>query len=416
MRNIYILFVLLNMMAMPSCSTKLCDKVNNPDTKSVFFKCAEKTFEITPWCSFHVRIDDYENGRVVASNGAVVSYYHDDTSSTLFLHLDDSYSYAKTNKLEVVKVDYANKDFLSFNKANSEQLYWNQRLDVESKMGYLPFFFQSVMSDLLPIEKLSIHEYCDTVVRSVSSMVFKGISPEYKSTNCVTGETRTKQYECYYWVNKTKSMLDSLIVRNNQSDDYSVYIVESLHQDNMASYYDSIFNCDMRSCEGFAMIDENSWLDVGNETETPLTDWEEYPIVNLKGDTVFLSEMDGWLLLNLWCFNCPTCIKELKEWGEEKDSLGYRPLMRNGIKILSLNYKSDNFDLLNQMASQTNSDDILFSAKGIDRFFQLPYLGYNYLFSPAKEIVYQSPYIGNNGDYSELLEAKANYEKQHKNK
>ena len=282
----FLMGVLLGVMTLSSCSTKHGNKACDSSAESFFFNCAEKVFEDSQWCSFHVRISDYMNGHLMTSNGASVSYLHNNDESVLFLHLDDDYSYSKFNKSIVTTVDFANRDLLLFNKANSEQLYWMQRLNVESKIGYIPFFFQLVMKELLPIEKLSMHDYCDTVVRSVTCMVFKGNSPEYKSTNCVTGETRITQYECYYWVNKATSMLDSLVVFSNQSDECSVYVVESIHQNNMSSYYDSVFNYNARLDEGFAIMDENNLSDRGSKTETVSTDWKKYPVITLQGDTI----------------------------------------------------------------------------------------------------------------------------------
>ena len=54
----------------------------------------------------------------------------------------------------------------------------------------------------------------------------------------------------------------------------------------------------------------------------------------------------------------------------------------------------------------------MYSGKGIGGVIELPYLGYFYLISPDKEVVYDS---SNLGDYSELLKAKSDYEKQHQN-
>ena len=65
------------------------------------------------------------------------------------------------------------------------------------------------------------------------------------------------------------------------------------------------------------------------------------------------------------------------------------------------------------MGEKTNTSDIMYSAKYINGVISIPYLGYYYLVSPEKTIVWHSDSLG---DYSELLKAKANYEKQHKNK
>lgn len=95
------------------------------------------------------------------------------------------------------------------------------------------------------------------------------------------------------------------------------------------------------------------------------------------------------------------------------DSLGYRIIEKHDISILSVNYVSGNTTLIGDMASKTNTTDITYCAQGLRRVLTIPYLGYYYLISPDKQIVYET---NNLGDYSELLEAKAKYDKQHQNK
>ena len=51
----------------------------------------------------------------------------------------------------------------------------------------------------------------------------------------------------------------------------------------------------------------------------------------------------------------------------------------------------------------------MYSGKGLSGVIELRYFGYYYLISPDKQIVFETYHLG---DYSELLEAKANYEKQ----
>ena len=136
----------------------------------------------------------------------------------------------------------------------------------------------------------------------------------------------------------------------------------------------------------------------------------DYPLVGLNNDTITIASLDGWILLSLWSFNCPSCIRNMQKYGREKDSLGYRVVEKQGISILSTNYVSGNMNLIGEMASKTNTTDITYCAQGLMRTHTIPYLGYYYLISPDKQIVYET---SNLGDYSELLEAKANYEKQH---
>ena len=111
--------------------------------------------------------------------------------------------------------------------------------------------------------------------------------------------------------------------------------------------------------------------------------------------------------MNLWSLNCPSCIENLNNYEHEIDSLGYRILEKEGIEILAINYSTDNMELLNDIAKKTNSKDIIYSAKGFNGCISIPYLGYYYLISPDKKVVFKDYKLG---DYSELLKAKEKYE------
>lgn len=131
--------------------------------------------------------------------------------------------------------------------------------------------------------------------------------------------------------------------------------------------------------------------------------------MNLDGDTTTLAENKGWVLLNVWTINCGPCIENLQNYGHEKDSLGYRVLEHEGIKIMAVNQSSDNMELIRSIGEKTGTADLMYSGKGLSGVIELRYFGYYYLILPDKQIAYESDHLG---DYSELLEAKANYEKQ----
>lgn len=99
----------------------------------------------------------------------------------------------------------------------------------------------------------------------------------------------------------------------------------------------------------------------------------------------------------------------LKEMGIEKESTGNYFLESKGVKILAINHKSDNVELIRSIAEKTNTSPIVYYAKGMGGVINIPALGYYYPISPDKEIVYETSVLG---DYSELLKAKADYEKQ----
>ena len=57
-------------------------------------------------------------------------------------------------------------------------------------------------------------------------------------------------------------------------------------------------------------------------------------------------------------------------------------------------------EIIAKRASKTKSEDIMYSGKGIGTTINIPTLGYYYLVSPDKEIVYET---GDLGDYSEII-------------
>ena len=137
-----------------------------------------------------------------------------------------------------------------------------------------------------------------------------------------------------------------------------------------------------------------------SQNKTANDDLLDYPLVNLQGDTTSIREQEGWVLLNFWTTGCGPCIEHLKEYAHEIDSLGYRVLEKEEIKILAIEHKSDDMELIAKRAQLTNSKDIMYSGKGIGATINLPALGYYYLISPDKEIVYET---GDLGDYSEII-------------
>ncbi|MBQ8223694.1 MAG: redoxin domain-containing protein [Bacteroidales bacterium] len=126
----------------------------------------------------------------------------------------------------------------------------------------------------------------------------------------------------------------------------------------------------------------------------------DYPLVNLEGDTTSIREQEGWVLLNFWTTGCEPCIKNLMKRSAEKDSLGYIILENEGVRILAIEHKSNNMEIIAKRAYKTKSEDIMYSGKGIGSIINIPALGYYYLVSPNKEIVYET---GDLGDYEEIL-------------
>lgn len=380
------------------------------DAEEVLFKqFAQKYFNKTGWISFDAQIVFRMDGESIMHT-THASYSHFVGNSSLYLQLD-SLSFKKVDADEYCYVDIAQYELTRCERKKDTMFFEMMKLNTECKIGYLPVFFQSFMDDFPSFDKIDLLRHIDTIVRGVPCIVFIGLDEEHKSTICSTGETWIEQNECQYWINKESGLLDSLVclpIKNEKINKRDTYIVTNLDYSDKSQYYDTIFNFESQEYNGYSRC--NDYSSRSSEVDTISDALVNYPIVRLSGDTTSLGRIEGWVLLNLWSFHCSTCISELVEWGKEKDSLGYRPLIKEGIEIVSVNYGSNNMELIEKTATKTNSRDILCSAKGMGEYIKLPFLGYNYLISPEKKIVYKTSYLN---DYSELLKAKADWEKQH---
>ena len=215
--------------------------------------------------------------------------------------------------------------------------------------------------------------------------------------------SKTMGFDCNVesYINNGTNFLDSIYMEWN-GDDFIV--LENLtfydvSYENRQGYIDSIFNFNNTEYSSYSRYDEFTMplMTLSNQMSQGLLD---YPLVNLDGDTTFIREQEGWILLNLWTTNCGPCLQHLKEYSHEKDSLGYRILENEGIKILAIEHRSSNLEHIRQIVSKYNSEDITYSAKDIGIVVNIPTLGYYYLVSPNKEIVYET---GDLGDYEEIL-------------
>ena len=214
-------------------------------------------------------------------------------------------------------------------------------------------------------------------------------------------------------------MVDSLVTIEQLDRTTSIHhrsaVVRDICFEDKSDFFDSVFDFNADRFRDFTVYDEYMWSGTNNDkTSNTMTDeLLDFPLVNLKNDSVFLKDMDGFVLLNLWSFSCPSCIDNLYCYKKQMDSLNYRILENEGIKIMAINYRSNNMDKISEIAQKTSTCDIMYSAKGMEKCIPIPYLGYYYLLSPQKEFIYKTY---NLGDYSALLEAKANYERRHQNK
>lgn len=407
-----ILAIILSSCSVPSPQTP----AENPEARRIFEKYAEKNFKKSEWVSFD--FEDWINGELLSK--AHPSYCYTIDNQVFYLYYDQDFLMKETNDVFYM-IDTENNTLKMYANVECDgpSPYHSYKATCEGRLNYLSLYFQSFMEQLPPSNNLiRFLDANDTVVKGIICCDIKAISPKYEWKSGFKEGVR--QEECHFWINKQTEMIDSLVTKEIL-DKTSMgltrsYIVKNVSYDDMSAFYDSIFDFSSERYKGFTIEDQTSWFKPDRHSDTITEALLSFPIVSLNGDTTTLANTNGWVLLNMWALSCDNCIKELGEWGREKDSLGYRFLSKEGIKILSVNYLSDNIEKLKEVAERTNSADIMHYAKGMGDFIKLPYVGYNFLLSPDKKLVYKCGYIGSFGkDYSELLKAKADYEASFKN-
>lgn len=364
------------------------------------------------WLSFDMQWEQYHKGDSLWSmtHHVVLHYGYDD-----MVFVDDPfhYTYFKITKSSADIIDYGENKIISYKKRLGGSY---TSMGLQQELGY---YIQFLWYYLLPSNRRFANQskFCLTSYEDLSKgngtvRKYKGYGSIGRTKNNITGEWNATTQDVFSYVNNNTNVLDSVRIDYYVGDEkhsQRIIRISNLRYDNRQRYIDSIFNLDNPRYAKFSHHDEKNPEDPWSDNKSITEELANYPLVNLEGDTTTIAENEGWLLLNFWSLNCAPCIQHLKDYQHEKDSLGYRILENEGIRILAINQKSDNMELIAGIAQRTDTWDIMYSGKGIGGTIELPYLGYFYLISPDKEVVYDS---SNLGDYSELLKAKTDYEKQ----
>lgn len=219
------------------------------------------------------------------------------------------------------------------------------------------------------------------------------------------------------FVNNETNCLDSVYITNitdNDNKTEAFIRVMDISNDNKYQLIDSVFDFTSVLYAGYTVHDNlNPPTSIVGTTNRNLTDEVlDFPIVSLDGDTTTIRNEQGWLFLDFWFIGCGACEKSFQTIKEEQDSLGYRILEREGIKMMLVNEFSDNVELVRERIDQYSIDDIVYTAKGVSRIYRANPCPYIILISPDKQKVYEV--AGNNDCYKQLLKAKREYERNNK--
>ena len=333
----------------------------------------------------------------------------------------------RVSKDDIIIIDYATNELTIYNDSNKKYGMYS----FYGTLDYVKKYFAGLGYYLIPMSTKidgyqyttpSVKYYKDTIINKLSYKKYTGFTPKYY-TKAVSETDETYEYETYdridNYINDVTFLLDSIYQITHSTNPYNIskneitYKIYNYDFSDKQNYIDSIL--DFNNPE-YAMFSKH------NQDNIPLSrrlsrnqnindSILDFPLISLDNDTTCLRNKKSWTLLNLWVNNCSSCIENLNNYKHEIDSLGHRILEDEGIEILAINYSTDNMDIIKKMAHKTNSSDIIYSAKGFNDCISIPYLGYYYLISPDKKVVYKDYKLG---DYSELLKAKEEYEKKNK--
>ena len=344
------------------------------------------------WLSFKYRIIHYYNDSLYWDIVTDVIIKYDDDNSMIFLN-DNNLDYILITNNHYKRIDVAKNNLYDISKNRKDK---NKKYKELAIFGKIANYFCDPAYFMKPIGFANtwalLHIFYDVETIDLNGSTYN----KYRSKLAGYGDMVTS------FVNNETNFLDSLYMEQNLDDGSTVRRYMTFYDvsyENRQGYIDSIFDFSNVEYTSYSKYDEFTMpvKTLSNQMSQGLLD---YPLVNLEGDTTSIREQDGWILLNFWTTNCGPCLQHLKEYSHEKDSLGYRILENEGIKILAIEHRSNNLEHIRQIASKSNSENIVYSAKDIMTVINIPTLGYYYLVSPNKEIVYET---GDLGDYEEII-------------
>lgn len=363
---------------------------------------ASKFSKLHPWVSFkadHIRW--YSDEKMTDLTIEYIICYERNNQQVFFRIMEDDDSYLMTPQI-FTHIDNSRNDIYCINKGEDKEAYKQLGLfsAVPKGFNYLPFYVR-------PLDFANSWALMKSHKEVKSLQTDKKCHKEYCSY--------MKSEELHSFVDVVTGQLDSVSYKEQGKDGKILNGCIRMYDfsyKNRQDYLDSIFNFEDRRYQTYTKLNGQNFpkmyvndIHIG---DTGL----DFPLVSIAGDTTSIREQEGWIVLSFWTTSCRPCIEHLYELSHEKDSLGCLILENNGIRSLAIEHKSNNMELIRKYAEKTGLQDMMYSAKGIGTTVFIPALGYYYLLSPDKEIVYETYDLG---DYSELLKAKEDYEKKHAN-
>ncbi|MGI6718702.1 MAG: TlpA family protein disulfide reductase [Bacteroidales bacterium] len=391
------------------------------------YKSMSKEFATDhPFVSFVVDVEQRKDDSTLWTSQKHVFLDYDEKNPTIYVdYLSEGGRIRESQLLDTKKYICIDHDSYEITRYDNKKMPWDDYHDyglfefIPHAFYYLSYYLYpmkgKIRGGLMMYTISNIQDQESITVNDKLYTKFHGISNTLITTNGKTGKRMLAKNKAAFFVNQETKVLDSVYVIQTPSDyekwETFVSIRDVVFSDPQ-KYIDDVFNLEKAEYKNYSRHDsKNPPLSRAYSRNKGVTEaLLNYPLQKLDSGLTTLADNKGWVLLNFWSVNCPPCLAHLKELGHEKDSLGTYILESKGIKILAINHRSDNVDLIRSIAEKTNTSEIVYYANGIGDVISIRFLNYYYLISPDRQIVYETWDLG---DYSELLKAKADYEKRH---
>lgn len=349
---------------------------------------AETLADEHEWVSFKFKDMHYSNDSLLFEDESEVIIRYDGKRSLLFynqygietMYLLDNNYYKKIEKPEGSLIKYENTIF-----------DFSRHYDALGKYGFIPRYFYHIPYYFYPI---------DFAHSMNMTMLFNGFDERE-----IDGELYNvykfddKEHRIRLYVNAATNIMDSAYSEIYQYSSKVYYSFYDFSFENRQAYIDSIFNFNNKEYEKYSRYDIAN-PEPYHSSDTIVTDkLLDFPIVDLKNDTTTLREQNSWVLLCFW--RCEDShIEQLEKYVQEKDSLGYRILENEDVRIMAIEPSSNNMEYIERVADKYDCEDIIYSAKEIYNAIDVLYHKY-YLISPDKKVVYKN---WNIEDYEEIID------------
>lgn len=346
-------------------------------------------------------------------------YFYVSEKSLVSTDSDSYYLLVTPDSLKLVDWETGNLSYGSRNAAIQDttqeyyfNLYWNIQDDYCHQVQQYVWFY------LFPLRRDSVRPS----FKPLRDTMFNGMTYKILQWNKLGGyiiddknNSKTPYYEqIFYYFNPASHWVERVEVWNDYMEYTQCFDFINLRFLDNPMTFDTLFNFHHSRYKDFKAYNfqiDPAPSEMGRYSENIVMDdsVKECPLMGTNGKSFFLKDCQDWVLLDFWRFPCKACRLFHLDLKKEKDSLGYRILEKEGIRIFCINYETGMTEKYQEYARSCDLSDIAYASRDISRFLNIPHFPYYYLFSPKGELVFRGDL-----DYEAMLKAKRQYEKNPK--